>query len=348
MPKVSLPKTTRVGRLVVLGLSTAIVLAGCGAATQSKTSTSSVRHQLTPVSVGWTETAVESVEVEMARLAPKYGLRIALSQYETRPLQAAAIEAGRIEFGTVTPPDVVGALALGDHNLVVLAGLANGADELLCRTGVNVSSWSQLTGPNITIRTFSGGIGWLKFIAGLDAHHINPRSLPNYSTLTGTSAELTTLLRTGNTDVEVNNDPYLEEAIAGGYGHLCSLNINDTPIGPSNGIFATSLTMVKQHPATVQKVVDLYVATMDKLRSSPSLWASVYNSFAGQTRQFAEASFKHESLTLRISLKDLQNAAQLEYGLGLVTADVAAQVPSALNLSFAADASKKTVAYLES
>jgi len=292
------------------------------------------------VKVGWEKTAMDAVVYNMPQLAGPAKLQLQMQEFPRHPDIKTALANGTIDFGTVTMPDLMFNLDAGNTGIVALAGEALGGDYLAMRKGLDVKTWADLQRPNVRIRTFAGGIAWLKFMVSLRDNRIPVSSL-NMNKIAGGPPDMSLILKTGQADVVTNVDPHIAQGVHDGYAEYAPLDINRSSIGGLNAVFAVRTSLLKEKPDLVEAVLRVYLQSMAQLQSDKDTWIRVYRKYSGLPEAVAKESLGRITLTPGIPQKELVTAAKFMAEDKLTKRDVSKELTEYLNYDLLGKITKK-------
>lgn len=279
---------------------------------------------------------MDAVIIRMSELAEGTDLEIELSEFPRHPDIATALQNGTIDFGTVTTPDLMFMLDRGG-SAEVLAGEALGGDYLAMRAGTDLNDWADLESGDLRIRTFAGGIAWLKFMASLSDNGIDPESI-GAEPIAGGPPDMALLLKTDQADLVTNVDPHVAQGVLEGYAEYAPLDINQSRIGGLNAMFSVRSDLFEDDPELVSRVLNLYVEAHKDLEANPDEWLRVYRSYSGLEEDVARESLSHIELDYSLPQAELIEAANFMHDQGLTEANVSDQLGGHLRYDLLAEA----------
>jgi ABC-type nitrate/sulfonate/bicarbonate transport system substrate-binding protein len=329
---------TRRAATVCSVLMALILIATAGVVAQPKKEARAVR-------LAWEKTAMDAVVYHMPELAAAADLQFELREFPRHPDIKTALANGSIDFGTVTTPDLIFNLDAGNTGIIALAGEALGGDYLAMKKGLDLKSWADLRRPDLRIRTFAGGIAWLKFMVSLRDNGIAPASL-NIQKIAGGPPDMALILKTGQADVVTNVDPHIAQGVHDGYAAYAPLDINKSSIGGLNAVFATRTSLLKEKPDLVEDVLRVYLRSMELLQGDRTRWLRVYRSYSGLPEDVAKESLSHITLSSNLPQRELVTAAKFMAQEKLAKTDVSGELPKYLNFDLLSKVTKKSPAEL--
>lgn len=312
-----------------------VTMAGCGEATDGGKGASKT------VRIGWEKTTADAALYHMKDLAAKYGVKVELKEFARHPDIKTAMVNGSIDFGSVTAPDLAFALDSGSKAVTALAGEGRGGDYLQCRKGVNPQSWEDLSVRKYRFKTFAGGIAWLKLMASLHENGIDAEKV-GLEKIAGGPPDMALLIKTKEADIGTNVDPFVAQGKINGDSDYCNLDINASKIGSLNALFSAKSSLVKSDPELVEKVLDMYLASVKDLQGDTDLWAKVYESYSGLPADVATQAIAHVKLDVIIPEEEIVTAAAFMLDQGLITRDIETEVRSSLAFDILAKATGKS------
>jgi ABC-type nitrate/sulfonate/bicarbonate transport system substrate-binding protein len=287
----------------------AIALAAASMLVSATTGTAFAQAAAAPaervkIKLGWQKVPMIAANYLMADAAAKYGLEIELVHFNRYSDMRVALENGSIDFGTVGPGDLALSADSGRSNIIALAGQAIGADLIAKRVGQGKLTWEDIATKGLAFGSFGAGIAWVKTVATLEEKGVGYARV-NEVKIAGTIYDVMQNLKIGKTQVTMNVDPAIAQAVQEGYAEYADeLDINRSSLGGQNSLFAANTSLLKR-PELVRKVLQNYVDQTVRLQSEPGLWSATYQAYAGIEKPVADASLQRIKLDLRFSQAEL-------------------------------------------
>jgi ABC-type nitrate/sulfonate/bicarbonate transport system substrate-binding protein len=304
------------GRLQVIRIglaATAILTVGAWAGAQQPT-----------VKVGWLKHAPSAALYLLPQFTEKHRVKVELVEFKRYADTRTAVASGSLDFALVGPQDVPLVVAQGETNLVVVMGLAKGADVLVVRKGVDIRSWNDYMGKRIGVG--KGGIAWMKFLAGMQEHGVDYSKL-NIINIAGGGDEHVKGIRRGEIDVSAIWEPYGAMAVSEGLAYYAPTDLGATrTVGPMNAVIVANRKMVDGNPDLTQKMVTALVQSTDHLRTNRDQWIAAVRQFTGLEADVTTLSLKTLDYDIRLPQETIETMAKFLYRIGILTRDVSAEL----------------------
>jgi ABC-type nitrate/sulfonate/bicarbonate transport system substrate-binding protein len=272
------------------------------------------------IRLGWQKVPMIAANYLMAEAAAKYGLDIELIHFNRYSDMRVALENGSIDFGTVGPGDLALSADSGRSNIVALAGQAIGADLIAKKAGLGKLSWEDVATKGFAFGSFGAGIAWVKTVATLEEKGVGYGRV-NEIKIAGTIQDVMQNLKIGKTQVTMNVDPAIAQAVQEGCAEYADeLDINQSSLGGQNSLFAANAALLKR-PEIVRKVLQNYVDQTRRLQSEPGLWSATYQAYTGIEKAVAETSLQRIKLDLRFSQAELGAFARFLVDKGIARSE---------------------------
>jgi ABC-type nitrate/sulfonate/bicarbonate transport system substrate-binding protein len=293
------------------------------------------------IRIGWEKTTADASLYYMKELGAERGIDVQLTEFPRHPDIKTALLNGSIDFGSVTAPDLIYSLDSGSDAIRVLAGEGRGGDYLQCRSGVNPTTWKELENSKLRIRTFAGGIAWLKLMVSLSDNHVDTNKLA-MEKIAGGPPDMAILIKTKQAEIATNVDPFVARGKLQGDSDYCNLDINKSRMGSVNALFSGRTDFVKTDAGVTEQVLSLYLDSVKKLSTDHALWARVYEEYSGLSDDVAKQAIKKVELDVAVPEENLQFAASFMHENGLVKTDVSDKLDAALNYDVLAKLTGRT------
>jgi ABC-type nitrate/sulfonate/bicarbonate transport system substrate-binding protein len=268
------------------------------------------------VKIGWQRIPMLAASYLIGQNAKSHGLNVELIHFNRYSDMRVALENGSIDFGSFGPTDVNVVADAGEPNFVVIAGQAKGGDLIAKKAGMGPVTWDQVAAGKIPFGSFGGGIAWLKTVATMDEKGLDFGKVDEIK-VAGTIQDVMQNVKVGKTQVTMNVDPAIAQAVVEGYAEYADeLDINNSKLGGQNSLFAANKKILDK-PAVLDAVLRAYVTETKRLQDDRDLWISTYQEYTGVERKVAELSLQRVHLDLTFSEDHLRNFSKFMYDKGL-------------------------------
>ncbi len=278
---------------------------------------------------------------DLAPFAKKYGIDPQCVEISSYDESLTAVENGSVDLGVLGIPEM--ATVAADHlPLKIVAGYSNGAQNIVIRNGLNVTSWTGLSGKTVCLPEGTG-VAVMVEIA-LEQHHVSHPVISSIGFVTTTALEA---LKDGTCQVLGYWSPVTDDAVADGSAHYSSsLNLNTaTSVGAANGVLLANSHIYKQKTLMVN-FLKAYAAAVNYFNANPAKWASIAATVTGTSKALIAKAISRTALTYNVYVKGAEIVARYGPALGFTTTDASASIPGIVDLSFLSKATGKSVSQL--
>jgi len=296
----------------------------------------------TKVRVAYVNNIQSAALVQLKQLGKEQNLDIELIPFTRYPDVQNALAAGSVDLGPITPNGIPAAVAQGNRNIIAVMDLVYGGDAVLVRKGVKVEKFTDLKGKRVGVA--EGGIGWIMFVMLLEKNGMtyNDIKASNFSSAT----DIVIALKRGDTDAVNLWEPFVSEAVAGGYAYTPpTISFKDTALQAMNGTLGASRAFVTSKPDTVVAALKLVLKAEEQLEKSPTLWTNLVRGYS----KLSDDVLKRSLSGIRyagphLSKTKLDAAAAFLFKSGIAKTDVTGKMGDTINPSFLARAVGKSEA----
>lgn len=277
----------------------------------------------------------------LGTVAPRFGFNVEMSILFTYAEQARAANTGDTNAATCGIDTMATIADQNISNLRYIFANQYGAQNLVMRSGVEVSKWSDLEGKSIGV--VPGTWARVQFLiaakeGGADIGRIK---LVNVSV----GATATETLRRGDVDGVVLFSPQSDQLVVSGIGHYPpKLDIGACSLGNANsGVLASADLLADKALAT--NFAKAYLASMEQVRDE-EYFKRLVVSVTGVTSEVAALAFHNMVFSEKIDVNAIVGAAKLGREFGFTKTDASGKVESLIDFGPLIEATGKSRADL--
>jgi ABC-type nitrate/sulfonate/bicarbonate transport system substrate-binding protein len=297
------------------------------------------------IKVGWVKALAWMPWATTTEAVP--GVKVELIPFGSSNEELLALASGSIDMVPVGYNNVAALLGAGDVKARFVAGITAYGSVFLARKGANIKNWSDLKGKSIA--TVRGSTQYVNLVTALavnkldvnNPNDINFRSIQNFN-------DLNIALQRGDVDAIVTFPPLTEQAIQAGFAErvpAVQKTLYDGSFFVASGILASD-RIIKEDPATVQAIINTYVAQIDKYQKDTAAWIRKFQSMTGTVIDpalFKQAFDEREIVAYpALDEKQISKVATTLFNLKVIPSNTAPQLLQRLDYTFLAKATGKT------
>ncbi len=347
-----MPRVARI--LAILMVMSMVVLAGCGPTTTGPTTTGPAKtdNQATPakkadpitVRMSWGKVFQQTHWGDTGRyLDPSVKLEVL--DFKTTNDQLFALQAGSLDFSVMGYNQLASALVKGDVDATIIAGLSNAPTRLILRKDVEIKDWADLKGKKIG--GARGSTQYMQISIAMKKHGIDVNKDIEFVQFKG-APEMLVGIQQKAVDAVMIWEPQASQAIVDGYGkdsEVVAKTLYPDSFSSGNAIVVSN-KFLKEHPNIVQKVVDAYVKSFQKVTSDKEYWMDTFNKMTGMDKKVLEVASTNARPEIHMPISEIRLIADTMYNLKFLEKNVTDQVLAKLNYTFLEKATGKPKAEL--
>jgi NitT/TauT family transport system substrate-binding protein len=285
------PRTARLLGAVLLAASLVAVTAACGGSSADAGGSGGaplrIGYSAWP---GWFPLAV----AEKEGLFDKAGVKVELTYFADYTSSLDAMTAGKVDVNAQTLNDTLFAVAAGStQKIVVVNDNSTGNDQIICDQ--SIKTVADLKGRNVGVET--GVVDHFLLLQGLAKEGLGEKDVNIQGVKTDAAAAA---FSGGQFDCVGVFAPFTVEAAKRPGSHVLFSSADFPGVIPDH--LVASKSVVESRPADIQKLVDAWYQTLDKLKSDPS------GSTATMADKAGLSAADYESLAKGTTLFDITKA----------------------------------------
>jgi len=273
----------------------------------------------------------------LSNIAERFGFKVEMSVLFTYAEQARAAQTGQTNAATCGIDTMATVADQGIANLRYIAADQYGGQNLVMKTGVNVSKWSDLEGK--TIGVVPGTWARVMFFIAAKEGGADLGKIKVSNVSVGATAQ--EALRRGDVDGVVLFTPQCDQLVVAGIGHYPErLDIGSSSLGCANsGLLAT--TELLSDKALATNLMKAYLASMDEIRD-PAVFTRLVTNVTGIKPEVAALSFRNQIFSEKIDVGAIVGAAKLGTEYGFTKSDTSGKVEALIDFAPLIAATGKT------
>ena len=230
---------------------------------------------------------------------------------------AIALGRGDIDISSLGYASIITEAAKNnDPKFKLVAGLARGAINLVCRTEVKVAAWPDLKGKTIGV---VAGFPEIFLDDALRTHGQQPADLKKVNFAVAGPPVLQSL-QDRSTDCAAVFEPFGATAVSSGYAYYPLTVISDNSFrGLNNGI-AANTGFIEKHGELVKKIVTSSNASTARFVASEQRWIDFITASQGFDPAIVKVGVKRVSLDSALYPREAATLAANMKNLGLIRA----------------------------
>ncbi len=341
------PRRARQALGALMGIVAIALIAGCGSSNKSPSASSnsaSTSKTLTTVKLACDRELSEVFIWNLSQFAKKYGINPKCVEIQSYDESLQAVSNGSVDAGVLGVPQISTVASKG-LPVKVIAGYTDGGQNLIVKTGLNITTWSGLEGKTVCVPQGTG-VAIMVDIALLQQHvPVSKVDIRPIGFVTTTALQA---LSGGTCDALAYWSPVVDQAVSQKSGNYVStLDLNRaTNLGAANGVLVANSTLYNNKTLLVN-FLKAYVASMNYYKAHLSAWASIGAQLTGTGQSLLATALPHQQATYHVDLKAAEAAAVYAPKLGYGNAKIASKIPGVIDLSGLAAATGQSVASLE-
>jgi ABC-type nitrate/sulfonate/bicarbonate transport system substrate-binding protein len=205
----------------------------------------------------------------------------------------------------------------GDPAFQFFVGQSRGAINLVCKDGVKMAAWTDLSGHKVGVLT--GGPAEIFFNDAVTSHGVKLDSIDRV-TFPVPGPPLLQALQDGTIDCMAVYEPFAASAVADGYGVYAPLNLADNTFYGVNGGVAANTGFIAKHPEFLTAATKVLVETADSYPSNKAPWLASVVKVLGIPEKTAELSTDHVVLDWKLYRARIGVLAKAVAALGVIPA----------------------------
>ena len=202
-----------------------------------------------------------------------------------------------------------------DAAFTFVVGQSRGAINLVCRAGVKIETWSDLSGKTIGVLT--GGTAEIFFDDALATHNVSVDTLKKLP-FPVPGPPLLQALKEKAMDCMAVYEPFAASAVSDGYGYYPPLDLGDNSFLGVNGGVAVNRAFLSANRDFVEKLVKDVVKAVDDLPTRKNEWTDVVVDKTGFKTQTVLLGMDHLKLDWHLYDGRVNTLAGAVASLGLV------------------------------
>jgi ABC-type nitrate/sulfonate/bicarbonate transport system substrate-binding protein len=273
----------------------------------------------------------------LTNVAPRFGFSVEMAVLFTYAEQARAAQTGQTNGATCGIDTMATVADQGISNLRYIAANQYGGQNLVMRTGVTASKWSDLEGK--TIGVVPGTWARVLFLIAAKEGGADLGKIKMLNVSVGATAQ--EALRRGDVDGVVLFTPQCDQMVVAGIGQYPEkLDIGASSLGSANsGLLATTELIADKTLST--NLMKAYLASMAEIKDV-QVFTRLVTNLTGITPEVAALSFRNQVVSEKIDVKAIVGAAKLGPQFGFTKADQSGKVESLIDFGPLMAASGKT------
>jgi sulfonate transport system substrate-binding protein len=262
----------------------------------------------------------------LATVAPKFGFNVEMSILFTYAEQMRAASNGQTNAATCGIDTMATVADQNIGNLRYIFANQYGAQNIVLRTGVQASKWSDLEGKKIGV--VPGTWARVQFLIAAKEGGADVGKIELVNVSVGATA--TETLRRGDVDGVVLFSPQCDQMVVTGVGYYPEkLDIGACSLGNANsGVLATTDLLADKELST--NFAKAYLESMAQVRDQ-EYFKKLVVSVTGVTPEVAAQAFRSMVFSEKIDVKAIVGAAKLGPQFGFTKADQSGKVESLID-----------------
>lgn len=291
------------------------------------------------VKVGWVKVLQWAHWYDMPRyLDPS--VKVEFNEFKNSNEVLVALQSGSIDMGTIGYSHMAGILAKDVDTLQFVAGVSSGASRFIAAKDAPINSWDDLKGKRIG--GSRGSTQYMQAVVAMAKHGIDVNKDVQFTHLAG-MADMQAALQKGEIDAAMGWDPNASEAILAGYARdipAIKETLYSDSFKISSGI-AARRAFLQESPDAVQKVIDAYYKSYQKITGDQNYWTDMFSKVSGIDKPILDLAAPNSYPEFAMDQKEIKLVGDLLAEQKVIEKNVTDQLLNTLNYSFIEKASGK-------
>ncbi|MFZ5824809.1 MAG: ABC transporter substrate-binding protein [Bacillota bacterium] len=335
----------------LMGLMLAlVVLAGCGGQTKAPSGAAQPAAKESPapakkeepvkVKMSWGKVFQQTHWGDIAQHLDS-SVQVEIMDFKTTNDQLFALQAGSLDFSVMGYNQLASALVQGPVEATVIAGLSNAPTRLVSRKGLEIKDWSDLKGKKIG--GARGSTQYMQISIAMKKHGVDVNKDIEFVQFKG-APEMLVGLQQGAVDAIMIWEPQASQAIVDGFGQdteVVAKTLYKDSFSSGNAIVVSN-KFLKAHPDVVQKMVNAYYKSYQKVTSDQKYWKETFNKMTGMDMKVLDVAASNAKPEYWMPVDEIRMITETMHGLGFLEKNVTDQVLGKLDYSFLEKATGKS------
>ena len=268
-------------------------------------------------------------------------VKVEILDFKTTNDQLFALQAGSLDFSVMGYNQLASALVQGPLDVTVITGLSNAPTRLVARKDLEIKDWADLKGKKIG--GSRGSTQYMQISIAMKKHGVDVDKDIQFVQFKG-APEMVVGLQQGAVDAIMIWEPQASQAIVEGFGKevkVVAKTLYQDSFSSGNAIVVSN-KFLKEHPDVVQKVVDAYYKSYQKITSDKQYWIDSFNTITGMDKKILEVAATNAKPEYAMPVDQIKMIPDTMFQLKFLEKNVTDQVLSKIDYSFLEKATGKT------